>query len=89
MTFRTVFPSISPAARLRGGLPLALERSVNYTAGVVFDTGPFTLTADYFRIEVSDRPTSQECAAVADGSIRSRPAKPRCGAARSRCRSLL
>ena len=50
-----VFPSISPAARLRGGLPLAPERSVAYTAGVVFDTGPFTLTTDYFRIDVSDR----------------------------------
>ena len=50
-----VIPSISPAARLRGGLPLGPERSVNYTAGVVFDTGSFTLTADYFHIDVSDR----------------------------------
>ena len=50
-----VIPSISPAAQLRGGLPLGPEQSVNYTAGVVFDTGPFTLTADYFRIDVSDR----------------------------------
>ncbi len=50
-----VIPSISAAAQLRGGQPLAPEESVNYTAGVVFDTGPFTLTADYFRIDVSDR----------------------------------
>ncbi len=50
-----VIPSISPAALLRGGAPLEPEESVNYTAGVVFDTGPFTLTADYFRIDVSDR----------------------------------
>ena len=50
-----VIPSISPAARLRGGLPLGPEQSVNYTAGTVFDTGSFTLTADYFRIDVSDR----------------------------------
>ena len=50
-----VIPSISPAARLRGGLPLGPEQSVNYTAGVVFDTGSFTLTADWFRIDVSDR----------------------------------
>ena len=50
-----VIPSISPVARLRGGLPLGPERSVNYTAGVVFGGGPFTLTADYFRIDVSDR----------------------------------
>ena len=50
-----VIPSISPVARLRGGLPLGPEQSVNYTAGVVLGTGPFTLTADYFRIDVSDR----------------------------------
>ena len=28
---------------------------MNYTAGIVLDTGPFTLTADYFRVDVSDR----------------------------------
>ena len=50
-----VIPSISPVAQLRGGQPLKPEESINYTAGVVFDTGPFTLTADYFRIDVSDR----------------------------------
>ena len=48
-------PSISPVAALRGGVPLQPEKSVNYTAGVAFDTGPFNLTADYFRINVSDR----------------------------------
>ena len=50
-----VIPSISPVALLRGGAPLEPETSINYTAGVVFGTGPFTLTADYFRIDVSDR----------------------------------
>ena len=50
-----VIPSLSPVARLRGGAPLGPERSVNYTAGVVLDTGAFTLTADYFHIDVSDR----------------------------------
>ena len=50
-----VIPSISPAARLRGGRPLGPEESVNYSAGVVLDRGSFTLTADYFRIDVSDR----------------------------------
>ena len=48
-------PSISPVAALRGGVPLQPEKSLNYTAGVAFDTGPFNLTADYFRIDVSDR----------------------------------
>ena len=51
-----VIPSISPVALLRGGAPLEPEKSLNYTAGVVFGGGgPFTLTADYFRIDVSDR----------------------------------
>ena len=48
-------PSNSPVAALRGGVPLRPETSINYTAGVVFDTGLFTFTADYFRIDVSDR----------------------------------
>ena len=48
-------PSISPVAALRGGEPLAPEKSINYTAGVVFDSGQFSLTADYFRINVFDR----------------------------------
>ncbi len=48
-------PSISPVAALRGGVPLAPEKSINYTAGVVVDTGEFSFTADYFRIDVSDR----------------------------------
>ena len=48
-------PSTFRAATLRGGVPLAPETSVNTTAGVVVDNGPFTLTADYFRVDVSDR----------------------------------
>ena len=51
---RTI-PSISPVAALRGGEPLAPEKSINYTAGVVFDSGQFSITADYFRIGVFDR----------------------------------
>ena len=50
-----VIPSISPVAALRGGEPLRPEESVNYTVGVVFDTGEFNFSADYFRIDVSDR----------------------------------
>ena len=48
-------PSTSEAARVRGGVPLEPETSVNTTAGVVVDNGPFTLTADYFRVDVADR----------------------------------
>ena len=50
-------PSTSPVAALRGGVPLQPEQSVNYSLGSVVDTGPFTFTADYFRISVSDRLT--------------------------------
>ena len=48
-------PSTSRVAELRGGEPLAPERSVNATLGAVVDTGPFSFTADYFRIRLSDR----------------------------------
>ena len=48
-------PSTFLAATLRGGVPLEPETSVNTTAGVVTDNGPFTLTADYFRVDVADR----------------------------------
>ena len=48
-------PSTSRVARLRGGEPLEPERSVNFTAGAVIDAGPFSLTADYFRVRLADR----------------------------------
>ena len=48
-------PSTFRAAELRGGVPLQPETSVNTTSGLVVDTGAFTLTADYFRVDVTDR----------------------------------
>ncbi len=48
-------PSTSEVAQLRGGEPLTAETSRNYTAGAVLGSGPFVITADYFRIDVSDR----------------------------------
>ena len=48
-------PSTSPAAMLKGGEVLQPETSINYSVGSVVDTGPFTFTADYFRIDVKDR----------------------------------
>ena len=48
-------PSTSRVARLRGGEPLQPEHSVNFTAGVVIDAEAFSLTADYFRVRLSDR----------------------------------
>ena len=52
---RGTIPSISELAARYGGLPLQPETSVNYTAGTVVDTGLFTFTADYFRVDLSDR----------------------------------
>jgi len=42
-------------AQLRGGEPLVAEKSINYALGAVWQHGPFTLTADLFRIDLSDR----------------------------------
>ena len=50
-------PSTSAVAGLRGGRPLTPERSVNLSVGAVTGGGPFTVTADYFRIDLSDRLT--------------------------------
>ncbi len=50
-------PSTSPVAALRGGVPLQPEESINYSVGTVVDSGTFTFTADYFRIDVQDRLT--------------------------------
>ncbi len=48
-------PSTFIAAELRGGKPLQPEESVHTTAGLVIDNGPFTLTADFFNVEIDDR----------------------------------
>ena len=50
-------PSTSPIAALRGGAPLQPEQAINYSVGAVVDSGTFTFTADYFRINVDDRLT--------------------------------
>ena len=52
---RGTIPSTSELADRYGGRPLQPETSVNYTVGTVVDTGAFTFTADYFRIDLSDR----------------------------------
>ena len=62
-------PSTSAVARLRGGRPLQPERSVNYAAGVVIDHAPFTLTADYFRIDLVDRLALTELFALTPAEV--------------------
>ena len=48
-------PSTFAAAARHGGVPLRPETSRNATVGLVVDTGPFTLTADYFHVAIDDR----------------------------------
>ena len=48
-------PSTSEVAKLRGGVPLEAEESVNMGLGAVLERGSFSVTADYFRIVLSDR----------------------------------
>jgi iron complex outermembrane receptor protein len=48
-------PSSSAVAQLRGGQPLTAEESTNIALGFVYESGPFTLTADYFQIDLEDR----------------------------------
>jgi len=48
-------PSSSRVAELRGGKPLTAEESVSLAVGAVIENGPFTLTIDYFNIELTDR----------------------------------
>ena len=48
-------PSTSKVAAIKGGKPLDAETSLNASVGLVLDAGAFTLSADYFRIDLSDR----------------------------------
>ena len=48
-------PPTSRVAAVVGGEPLQPEKSLNYTVGTVADKGPFSLSADYFRIDLRDR----------------------------------
>ncbi|MXY68174.1 MAG: TonB-dependent receptor [Acidobacteriia bacterium] len=54
---RGTIPSNSQVAALRGGHGLRPETSMNFTAGAIAEAGILTLTADFFRIAVSDRLT--------------------------------
>jgi len=62
-------PSTSAVARLRGGRPLTPERSVNVSVGAVAEGGPFTVTADYFRIDLADRLTLSRFFALEAGEV--------------------
>ena len=62
-------PSASRVAELRGGEPLQPERSVSQALGAVVDAGPFSLTADYFRIRLADRLALTQLFALAPAEV--------------------
>ena len=55
LTNNGVVPSTSAVAVSRGGGQLQPEKSRNYSGGAVFEQGPFSFTADFFRVDISDR----------------------------------
>ena len=55
LTNNGVVPPTSAVAISRGGGQLQPEKSINYSAGAVFEQGPVTFTADFFRIDIDDR----------------------------------
>ncbi len=48
-------PPTNPVSARFGGKELTPEESTSFTVGVIYESGDFFLTADYFNIEVSDR----------------------------------
>jgi iron complex outermembrane receptor protein len=53
-------PPTNPVAQLRGGEALEPEESTSYSVGAVLEVGNFTVTADFYNIEVDDRITVSE-----------------------------
>ena len=49
------FPAHHPASAFFGAQPLTPEKSVNYSAGVVFNWDELEVTLDYYRIKMQDR----------------------------------
>ncbi|TVS12032.1 MAG: TonB-dependent receptor [Wenzhouxiangella sp.] len=50
-----LFAVDSETARILGSQPLEPEESINYTLGLVFARGGFSVTVDAYRIEIDDR----------------------------------
>jgi len=48
-------PSSSPVAALRGGQPLDPEESESLSLGLIWQAGDFSVTVDYYNIELTDR----------------------------------
>lgn len=55
LTTSKFLPVSSQAALALGAQPLKPEKSLNFTAGVTYESGPFRLTVDAYQIRVDDR----------------------------------
>lgn len=55
LTRRGTIPPTCAEARLKGGKPLEPEESLTFTVDMVTERGPFSFTADYYRIDVEGR----------------------------------
>ena len=55
LTNNGVVPATSAVAMARGGGQLQPEKSFNLSGGAVVQKGNFTLTADFFRVNIDDR----------------------------------
>ena len=55
LTQRGTIPPTCAEAQLKGGKPLEPEESLTFTVGMVAESGPFSFTADYYRIDVEGR----------------------------------
>lgn len=51
----TTFPATNPIAQSLGARPLEPEESTNYSLGMVFRNGPFEVTVDAYKIEITNR----------------------------------
>ena len=69
LTNQGVVPATSAVAMARGGGQLQQEKSKNYSAGVVLEEGPFTFTADYFRVDIDDRVALAQEISLTDDEI--------------------
>ncbi len=58
LTNNGTIPSTSALAERFGGEALTPEKSINMALGTVYDEGAFSLSMDFFRIQVSDRLTT-------------------------------
>ena len=66
---RGTIPSTSAVAALKGGKQLEPETSFSLAAGTVFEAGDLRVTADYFRVSISDRFAQTKTFKLADAEV--------------------